>query len=167
MLILAIDPGDVQSGFCMMCENYSPVLFGKEDNNELLKKVMEMQYDVLVCEMIQSMGMAVGRTVFETCVWIGRFEQAASVRGIPTRRVFRREEKLNLCGSSQAKDANIRQALIDRFAKTPNGKGTKKEPDFFYGFSDDAWMAFGVGTCLIDREKRDAFYGKMVQEALE
>ena len=48
-----------------------------------------------------------------------------------------REEKLDLCGSLSAKDANIRQALVDRYAPgQPNfGKGTKKDPGFFYGFS--------------------------------
>ena len=58
--------------------------------------------------------------------------------------VTRKEEKLAICHSMKANDATIRQALVDRFAPgTPNhGKGNKKKPGFFYGFSADMWSAF-------------------------
>lgn len=153
MLILAIDPGNIESGYVLMCDRYQPIMHGKEENGELLRKIATLQYDTLVVEMIASYGMAVGKTVFETCVWIGRFQQEALRAGHGTEFVFRKEEKMNLCGSMAAKDANIRVALIDRFAKTANGKGTKKEPDFFYGFANDEWMAFAVGATWMDKYK--------------
>lgn len=152
MVILAIDPGNIESGYCLMCDNYAPILHGKDENEHLLDTTMYWDYDVLVIEKVASYGMAVGKDVFETCEWVGRFTQEAARRGIPTHPVYRKDEKLNLCGDSRAKDANIRQALIDRFAKTPSGKGTKKEPDFFYGFAADAWMAFAVGVTWIDKQ---------------
>lgn len=71
--------------------------------------------------MIASYGMPVGKEVFETCVWIGKFAEAS---GMKENYIYRKEEKMNLCHSMKAKDSNIRQALIDRFGVV----GTKKNP---------------------------------------
>ena len=92
-------------------------------------------YDLLVIEMIASYGMPVGKEVFDTCVWIGRFIQ--------------QDEKMNICGSMKAKDSNIRQALIDRFGTV----GTKKNPGWFYGFKADCWSAYAVGITYLDLTK--------------
>ena len=107
--------------------------------------------DYIAIEMIASYGMAVGVSVFETCVWIGRFIQAIG-NGIEPRFIYRKDEKMNLCGSMKAKDSNIIQALIDRFApNTRNkGKGTKKEQGWFYGFSKDIWQSYAVGVTYYD-----------------
>lgn len=67
--------------------------------------------------------MSVGQTVFDTCVWIGRFQQLALPK-IDTKFIYRKDEKMNICHSMKAKDSNIRQALIDRFGEV----GTKKKP---------------------------------------
>ena len=87
-------------------------------------------------EMVASYGMAVGKTVFDTCVWIGRFEQAARYYGANSvnKSIPRVDEKMNLCHSMKANDSTIRQALVDRFAPdTPNkGKGNKKKPRILF-----------------------------------
>jgi hypothetical protein len=75
----------------------------------------------MVIEMIASYGMPVGKEVFDTYVWIGRFAEAS---GMPTNYIYRKDEKMNICHSMRAKDSNIRQALIDRFGVV----GTKKNP---------------------------------------
>lgn len=82
------------------------------------------EYDLLVIEMIASYGMPVGKEVFDTCVWIGKFIQTAEDRKIQTKYIYRKDEKMNICNSMKAKDSNIRQALIDRFGIV----GTKKKP---------------------------------------
>lgn len=74
--------------------------------------------------MVASYGMAVGKTVFDTCVWIGRFTELAKLQNIEVEYIYRKEEKINLCKSMKAKDSNIRQSLIDRFGEV----GTKKNP---------------------------------------
>ena len=74
--------------------------------------------------MIASYGMAVGKDVFETCIWIGRFTELARLQNIEVEYIYRKDEKINLCNSMKAKDSNIRQALIDRFGEV----GTKKDP---------------------------------------
>ena len=115
MKVLAIDPGNRQSAWCMIDgETLKPLSFGKEENQVVLTSVQQRSYDSIAIERVASYGMAVGRDVFETCEWVGRFTQAARV---PPDYVYRQEEKLHLCGDSRAKDANIRRALIDRFAQ--------------------------------------------------
>ena len=150
MKILAIDPGNRQSAWCMIDgETLKPLSFGKEENQVVLTSVQQRSYDSIVIERVASYGMAVGRDVFETCEWVGRFTQAARV---PPDYVYRQEEKLHICGDSRAKDANIRRALIDRFAQhdLKNGKGTKKNPDWFYGFSADVWQAYAVAVTYVE-----------------
>ena len=160
MTILALDPGNTQTGYAVLeMPEFRLIKFGKTDNPSLLTLVAnsDILYDVdaVAIEMIDSFGMAVGREVFETCVWIGRFHQAA---GHPnTHYVYRKEEKEILCGSLRAKDANIRRALIDRYARhdLKNGKGTKANPDVFYGVSKDVWAAIAVGVTYYELTKLD------------
>ena len=153
MNILALDVGTVASGFCLMdIETFQPYFFGKKENDELIELVKTEKYGVLVYEAFASYGMAVGQSTIQSIQWNGRFIQCALDRGIDVYPIYRRDEKINLCGSMKAKDSNIRQALIDRFAffDYNNGKGTKLNQDFFYGFSIDAWSAFAIGTTYID-----------------
>ena len=157
-MILAIDPGNEQSAFVIMDEGFNIQFFGKVENGKMLKIIDDYRsngYKRVVIEMVASYGMAVGREVFETCVWIGRFMERAIFMGCTAELLYRLEEKLTICQDSKAKDSNIRRALIDRFAKHDlrSGRGTKKNPDFFYGFSADMWAAFAVGYTYIMREE--------------
>ena len=151
---LAIDPGNTESAYVVIEDDTRrPVTFGKIPNDYLLGK-MDMDPNVhfadrVVIEMVASYGMPVGADVFETCVWIGRFVERAPVE--PELQV-RGPVKLHHCRSSKAKDSNIIQALVDRFAPgQPNrGKGTKAAPGFFYGFRADIWQAYALAVYAVD-----------------
>ena len=144
--LVALDPGPEQTALCV----YHLGLIqrcAKLPNAEVLRFIRQRgavsewcgHTDPLAVEMVASYGMAVGREVFETCLWIGRFIEAW---GGPYRLVYRLEVKLHLCKDSRAKDGNIRQALLDRF---PGGKGTKARPGPLYGFSgSDMYSALSV-----------------------
>ena len=154
-IIFAIDPGNTESGYALIrMPDFKLLEFGKVANENLLTLIPSAvgQSDALAIEMVASYGMAVGKSVFDTCVWIGRFIQAAEKEHTF---VYRKEEKICLCGSLKAKDGNIRQALIDRYATFDfkNGKGVKKNPDTFYGVSKDVWQAIAVGVTYYEKLK--------------
>ncbi|MBU5486493.1 hypothetical protein KQI86_19515 [Clostridium sp. MSJ-11] len=154
-MILAIDPGNIESAYVVLDKDLKPIRFGKEKNEKIMDIVrVEAQLNEHVAiEMIASYGMAVGKEVFDTCVWIGRFtERTLRSRDSLPEFIYRKDEKMNLCGSMKAKDSNIIQALIDRFApNTRNkGKGIKSNPGWFYGFKKDIWQAYAVGVTLHD-----------------
>lgn len=139
--ILAIDPGTTESAFLQFNPHQGILARGIVSNASLLSMLCarEHQSDTCAIEMIASYGMAVGKEVFNTVLWIGRFyERAAEM--MPVRLVYRKDIKLDLCGSARAKDGNIRQALIDIYG----APGTKKLPGGTYGISSHLWSALAV-----------------------
>jgi len=151
MKILSIDPGNIESGY-VITDRYVHNDKGKVLNNYILELLETNEFDYVAIEMIASYGMAVGKTVFDTCVWIGMFKQASLSRGFKVRFVYRKDVKMALCGNVRAKDTNIKQALIDRFDPdaTNHGKGNKKDPGYFYGFKSDIWSAYAVAVTFLD-----------------
>jgi Holliday junction resolvasome RuvABC endonuclease subunit len=81
VIILEIDPGNRESGYAIIeMPEFKIRECGKVENRELLKRITEIsitgdiyEFDSLAIEMVASYGMAVGKDVFETCVWSGRF----------------------------------------------------------------------------------------------
>lgn len=160
--IIGIDPGNIESAYALVdAVTLRPIAFAKQANElmycHMVDAIRALELDSyqdlhIAIEMIASYGMPVGAEVFETCVWIGHLEDR--LKDFPTSRIYRKDEKLTICGSPRANDANITQALVDRFAPgQPNhGKGTKKSPGFFYGFRKDIWQAFAVAVTYHDLE---------------
>lgn len=152
-MILAIDPGTEESAFVMLTQpgdTFRILDKGKVGNLTLLSTIRNMDFrsdDHFVIEMVASYGMAVGKTTFETVFWIGRFWEAALGAGRMERLYRKKDVCMHLCQSTKAKDANIRQALIDRFGEP----GTKNNPGLLYGVSKDIWSALAVGVTYRDR----------------
>ena len=134
--IIAIDPGPEESAFCY--ELGGALFADKVPNEQLLARLQAFRSWHLAIEMIASYGMPVGESVFETCVWIGRFIQ---LHGGSYRKIYRKDVKMHLCGSMRAKDSNVRQRLLDLYGK-PLTKG----------FSGDMWAALGVLTTAGDTQ---------------
>jgi hypothetical protein len=146
--ILAIDPGPEQSAYVVYRGGHV-VEFAKIDNAEMLYRC-GLTWDgsmVLVIEQVAAMGMAVGAEVFETVFVSGRFVQAWHGHWY---RVKRHEVKMFWCGSTRAKDANIRQSIIDRYGGKEKAIGRKRTPGPLYGIHKDTWQALALAICWHD-----------------
>lgn len=168
-LIIAIDPGDVDSAWVVYNTKYKvPVAYGYDDNKTVLDMLRSKNFSTesdtpkelpeVVIEMIASYGMPVGASVFDTCVWSGRFAQAATENPNTqdiVRFIVRKDIKMHLCGTPKAKDSNISQAICDRYGGTvKRAKGTKKNPGPLYGFKSDIWAAMGVAITAAETDYR-------------
>jgi ABC-type thiamin/hydroxymethylpyrimidine transport system permease subunit len=153
LVIFAVDPGTTQSAW-MAYDPYEPrhgpIVFGIEPNEHLIARLTAAASgNHLVLEMVASYGMAVGKEVFETVRWIGRFQQAFGADA--TTLVYRSEVNSHLCHSQKANDSNIRAALIDRFG----GSASIKKGGALYGVSKDVWSALAIAVTFADRIAAD------------
>jgi hypothetical protein len=146
MTVLALDPGSENSAYVLLDATGRVLDHGLFANEIVLGVVRDSGADVLAVEMIASYGMAVGASVFTTCVWIGRFVQEWAPR--PHALVYRRAVKMHLCGNARAKDANVRQALLDLYGDgtRQTACGVKSKPGPLYGIKKDEWAALAVGV---------------------
>lgn len=158
-MILAIDPGTTQSAWCLF-DGEKVVECDIQCNQTVRAKLscLDLSEVHIAIEMIASYGMPVGKEVFETCVWIGRFVEVSVTNCTAgCSLVYRKDVKLHLCNSARAKDGNVRQALIDRFEPTGGGKtpqiGTAKQPGPLYGVSSHVWAALAVAVTFHDTRK--------------
>lgn len=147
-VILAIDPGTHESGFCYYNEG-SVLYCGVQSNERMVHAISEEGFDTLAIEHIESYGMAVGKEVFATCVWVGRFMQAWR-RPDDVLLVPRRAVKMHLCNSARAKDANVRQAILDKFGGKEKAVGKKAAPGPLYEVKSHAWAALGVALTVAE-----------------
>jgi hypothetical protein len=139
--VVGIDPGPDQSAYVEF-DGSRVWRRGIVANKELQDMISFLGQSPMFIEMIASYGMAVGASVFNTCVQIGWFEAVAHFCDIEVQRVFRRDIKLHLCQSPRAKDGNVRQALLDRLGP----QGTKKAPGPTYGVKSHEWAALAVAV---------------------
>lgn len=177
--IIAIDPGPDESAYVILnTDSGFPggiEKFGKVSEQDLKLQVLDFfdRFGVieelyLAVEFPASYGMAVGRSVFDTCAVAGRFEERFVIElplsyacypgpDRPVYRVYRKRTSdagvdsvsMSLCKNPRANDSNVRQAIIDLYPAVGGGKtpqiGSKKEPGPLYGISKDVWAALAVG----------------------
>ncbi len=167
--IIAIDPGTKASGVVMVrSEDLKPFMAAKIENEKVTERVFEVLKSLyilpesvdVVIEMIQGrFNQGFGSELLETAVWIGRFMEQLNLDGRIPDRVLRMDEYKALCANVYTRnDKGVRDALVDRFAYGVQnyGKGTKKDPGWFYGFSADVWQAYAVAVTWADLQKEKA-----------
>lgn len=149
MKILGIDPGTSKSGVVMWdTQTNSYDIAGVYENEELLrflsKSLAKNKPDLVVIEMVSSYGQRVGLTVFETILWIGRFEMTIRIHwNIQVELVTRKECVTHFCEGKDKNDAVLRHVMIARFGGDDKAIGAKKCPTC----KGKGWVGTGRPTC--------------------
>ncbi len=153
--VFAIDPGPTQSAYVQATFTGDTRLLGTPiviqeayamANELLLEKLVRPFGTYIVCEDITFYGEGshVGKSVFDTCRWMGRFQQQLISHGYQLEFMPRQAVKVAVCNNTRAKDPDVRQALIDRYGEP----GTKKNPGPLYGISGHGWQALGLAVAF-------------------
>lgn len=150
--IFAIDPGPVMSGFVIWDVTQQRVLDCGVDLSEHVLKLVHDAWHVdalrsLAIEWVESFGMVVGKDVFHTVRWIGRFQQVWPEPD-NVRLIGRMAVKRCLCGKANVPAAAVRAALIDRYGDP----GTKAAPGILYGVKSHAWSALAIAVTAAETQ---------------
>ena len=152
MIVLSIDTGTTESAYAVM--NYHKqerlVEFGKIHNDAMIDKIINLSSKInFVCyEEFASYGMPIGQTTMKSIWWNGYFCAICEKSNLPFYPVLRKDVKMHICQTMKAKDANIRQAIIDKYGEP----GTKKNPGMLYGASKDVWSAIAINLTFNDQK---------------
>lgn len=184
MKIMAIDPGTTESAYVILDDQYQILSADKVGNDVILSIIADAPgLDAVIIEDIEprysstdrsAAGAVMGQSTIETIKAFGRFSWQASLRGLMVGSIFRRDERSCLIPTKRNglpplpetapkhADGQIRASLIRRFARhdQERGRGTKANPDTFYGFHGDMWQAMAVGVTWLDQAKWRAKCGQ-------
>ena len=157
MKILAVDPGTERTALVFWDSQEEKILQASILPNAdalILFRSLPQDCEAVAIEMIAhyGSGMPAGKEVFNTCVFIGELKEACLPR-FKAHLIERRHIKIHLCNSARAKDANIRQALIDRFGGKDKAIGKKKNPGPLWGIKADLWAALALGIYFTDTQR--------------
>lgn len=148
-MILAIDPGTIESGYVIVSKGLRIVEAGKVWNHQILDIISNNAGHSNTCliESMQSYGKPVGQSVFNTCIWIGRFIQSSIHCGVVEYGLIPRKSYAHaLCRNTRAvSDAMIRKELEQRFGGYKPGQPLEK----LVG-SSDVRSAFAMAVYFTD-----------------
>lgn len=149
MKILALDPGSDQTAFCIM--EGQPLDKGILPNDQIKKLLLANKgVDILAIEFI-NYGYHVGREIFETVYWCGRWAEYAEVTlKLAVKRIARQKAKSYLSGMPTCNDTVVRGALLAKYGGIKKGQP-------LYGFSKDMWAAL----CIADYVKEASKIGNL------
>ncbi|MAF51034.1 MAG: hypothetical protein CMH64_02990 [Nanoarchaeota archaeon] len=148
-IIYGIDVGSEKSGICIWDTQKQKILCADDQYPNHMVAQQSAHYYVI--EDIKSYGMPVGKTTFDTCKAIGRFQERMEKKQKSYALIFKSDIQLHFCHTTKAKDANVKRVLLDRFGE----KGTKKNQGITYGLKNHSWDAFALCVYLEDHIKDD------------
>lgn len=144
-MILGIDPGPELCAYAAVDLDYAILGSDKISTKALIELLEFSAPQHVALESIQSYGMMVGRSTFDTCYAIGRIMQACDQVCIPYTLYPRPEYSRRICGVGKVNDSVLRQALLLRF-----GGDKKGEPLNALKGCSDKRSAFAVACYHID-----------------
>lgn len=156
-MLLALDPGSEKTGVVLMDpDTWVISAHAILPNPELLLMIQGGAYGAshLVIEEVRSYGNIVGRTIFQTVFWSGRFAQAFESMGVGRwsmmqRQLVYRSLLARPTGTDAMVSCAVRDLYAERFAGRLGGgkvpvKGKKASPGPLYGVKADEWQALAL-----------------------
>jgi hypothetical protein len=154
MRLIAIDPGTRASGYVEMDGNGRILLADKEmANADVLNTMRTLWSGVTVAiEKMSYQGPSrmVGTETFDTCEWIGRFDEAA--RPCKTALVTRNAVLKALRAEN---DSQVAFAVRELYGGQKTAVGTKRAPGPLYGVGGHALQALAVGVVYLMQQDPD------------
>ena len=165
--IIGIDPGPTQSGVVVYQPNVYKVQYADVVENENvhlrlttlpLWTVASTEYAQIVLAIefpcFYGKSVSIGRDVLETAAMVGWLE-AEVMRGYSRKRVriTRRQVRMHLCGTMRSGDAQVWQALLDRYGGRSTAIGNKKNPGPLYGVKSHARAALAVAITAAEMQQ--------------
>jgi Holliday junction resolvasome RuvABC endonuclease subunit len=142
---MGLDPGPAETGYAVVGPEYQVVEAGKSSNEAIITMLKANSPSHVAIESVQSYGAPVGRSVFDTCFFIGELIRTCKDAGIPFTLYPRPEYTRRICGVGKVNDAVLRQALLLRF-----GGDRKGEPLYALKGNSDKRSAFAVAVYFLD-----------------
>ena len=164
MMLLAIDPGPVQSGVAWWngIEARGEIL----PNHSALALIWDIAQpaDIVAFEQFVPMGQRVDDNSIKTCEFTGVLKHTLRQFGHSLLPISRREVKQHVLGRVTGTDADVRAALIARFGPP----GTKSAPGTLHGITGHMMAAFAVAVTAYDQAVgRDLWCAKKEAEGIK
>lgn len=159
MIVVGIDPGPEKCGFVAWETREHPlwklVTADAVSVAELFGAIAAEQPGAVVCEDLTAQGSVLGRHTIETAKVCGELRYFCRERNYPLHFVTRIAVKKHLLGRASGNDAQVREALAERFGPgRQKAWGTKKSPGPLYGLKGHSVQALAVLLTWLDTREQ-------------
>lgn len=151
--VMGIDPGPTVSGWAVY-DGTDPVVCGVDGNDDVVAMVKIAQARgpvTLVIERVQNYGRNVGKSLFDTLYWSGRFAQAGYDSGHVVQRLYFMDVRQHFVGKKLARERDVWLKLVERYGGAERAVGTRKAPGTIAHVKGHARSAFALALTWWDR----------------